>query len=188
MEKFKENLFKKEYNINFPPYFKVRGEKCNEIKYQIIQKYKLIEADFESSLRGKQLFFNLINAEDENFKFFDVLKNLQIKAENHLYINWDNFQMIDEFRSEDFYKYFDDIWFPSADDIDIFDSQINWIISIRHDGAIFYIKTQKINYMKEYICKVCGYDNPTYIICPCCGCESDNEDYTIESAKDYKQK
>ncbi len=36
--------------------------------------------------------------------------------------------------------------------------------------------------MKEYICKACGFnnypeefwedDNPMYIICPCCGCES----------------
>lgn len=50
--------------------------------------------------------------------------------------------------------------------------------------------------MKEYICRVCGYDNspeefwednnPMYIICPCCGCESGNEDYTIESAKEYR--
>lgn len=51
--------------------------------------------------------------------------------------------------------------------------------------------------MKEYICKACGYDNfpqefweddsPGYIICPCCGCESGNEDYTIESTKKYRQ-
>ncbi|MEN2434346.1 hypothetical protein AAH994_02920 [Weeksellaceae bacterium A-14] len=50
--------------------------------------------------------------------------------------------------------------------------------------------------MKEYICRICGYDNspeefwednnPTYTICPCCGGESGNEDYTIESAKDYR--
>lgn len=49
--------------------------------------------------------------------------------------------------------------------------------------------------MEEYICKVCGYnnsesfwdnENPTYIICPCCGCESGNEDYTVESAKEYR--
>ncbi|EJL70930.1 hypothetical protein [Chryseobacterium populi] len=50
--------------------------------------------------------------------------------------------------------------------------------------------------MKEYICKACGFnnypeefwedDNPMYIICPCCGCESGNEDYTIESAKEYR--
>lgn len=52
--------------------------------------------------------------------------------------------------------------------------------------------------MKRYICRVCGYDNspdefweddnPTYVICPCCGCESGNEDYTIESVKEYRQK
>ena len=51
--------------------------------------------------------------------------------------------------------------------------------------------------MKEYNCRVCGFDNypdefwennsPMYIICPCCGCESGNEDYDIKSIKKYRE-
>lgn len=37
-------------------------------------------------------------------------------------------------------KYFYDIWFPIADDIDLFDKSLSWILSIRHDGCITYIK------------------------------------------------
>ncbi|MDY6024791.1 hypothetical protein [Bergeyella zoohelcum] len=50
----------------------------------------------------------------------------------------------------------------------------------------------------EYNCRVCGFDNypdcfwtndiPYYIICPCCGCESGNEDYSIEVVKRYREK
>ena len=51
---------------------------------------------------------------------------------------------------------------------------------------------------QEYYCRVCGYNNypdefwkatiPLYTICPCCGCESGNEDYTVESTKRYREK
>lgn len=50
--------------------------------------------------------------------------------------------------------------------------------------------------MKDYICRICGFNNypdkywendlPSYIICPCCGCEAGNEDYTIGSAKEHR--
>lgn len=51
--------------------------------------------------------------------------------------------------------------------------------------------------MKQHNCRVCGlyienapwgYDgmSPTYEICPCCGVEFGNDDYTIESVKTYR--
>lgn len=50
----------------------------------------------------------------------------------------------------------------------------------------------------EHTCRVCGLyienlpwgeddKSPTYEICPCCGVEFGNEDYTIESTKRYRQ-
>lgn len=52
--------------------------------------------------------------------------------------------------------------------------------------------------MIEYHCRVCGFNNypdifwedniPFYIICSCCGCESGNEDYTVDSTKQYRKK
>ncbi|NDV97307.1 hypothetical protein D0T84_20740 [Dysgonomonas sp. 521] len=52
--------------------------------------------------------------------------------------------------------------------------------------------------MKEHHCRVCGLyiedkpwgENgrcPTYEICSCCGVEFGNEDYTIESTKEYRK-
>ena len=47
-------------------------------------------------------------------------------------------------------------------------------------------------------CRICGLYmldapwgldgvNPTYEICPCCGVEFGNEDYTLESIKEYRK-
>lgn len=47
-------------------------------------------------------------------------------------------------------------------------------------------------------CRVCGFymidepwgedgETPTYEICPCCGVEFGNEDYTLESTKEYRK-
>lgn len=53
--------------------------------------------------------------------------------------------------------------------------------------------------MNKHNCRVCGFfiDNlpwgengmcPTYEICPCCGVEFGNEDYTLESIREYREK
>ncbi|MGN6435868.1 MAG: hypothetical protein ACTHMM_05010 [Agriterribacter sp.] len=53
--------------------------------------------------------------------------------------------------------------------------------------------------MSKQNCKVCGFyndappwgedgDSPTFEICPCCGVEFGNEDYTKESTKEYRKK
>jgi len=53
--------------------------------------------------------------------------------------------------------------------------------------------------IQNHHCRVCGYDNetlpwgedgtcPTYEYCPCCGVEFGNQDYTIESVKEFRGK
>ncbi|MBK8190444.1 MAG: hypothetical protein IPK79_08340 [Vampirovibrionales bacterium] len=52
---------------------------------------------------------------------------------------------------------------------------------------------------EEYCrCRVCGYleqgefwvdgEDPTYCICPSCGCEAGNHDFTLEETREYRQK
>ena len=52
--------------------------------------------------------------------------------------------------------------------------------------------------MHNHHCRVCGYylddppwaedgHTPTYEICPCCAVEFGYEDYTVESAKQYRE-
>lgn len=52
--------------------------------------------------------------------------------------------------------------------------------------------------MKEHYCRICGLyiedkpwgedgNCPTYAICPCCGVEFGNEDYTVKSVISYRK-
>jgi hypothetical protein len=34
--------------------------------------------------------------------------------------------------------YFSDLWYPGADDIDLFDASVSWVVAIRHDGAVSF--------------------------------------------------
>lgn len=51
--------------------------------------------------------------------------------------------------------------------------------------------------MDKYICRICGFrleekpwgedgSTPTYEICPCCGVEFGNEDYSLASIRKYR--
>ena len=51
--------------------------------------------------------------------------------------------------------------------------------------------------MSSLFCRVCGYENseppwgedgesPCYGFCPCCGVEAGYQDYTVESAKEFR--
>jgi len=51
-------------------------------------------------------------------------------------LNWYRFDKIDELRFVDLCEKFEDIWYPSSDDLDIFDRNMNWLISIEHSGSI----------------------------------------------------
>lgn len=52
---------------------------------------------------------------------------------------------------------------------------------------------------ERYICRICGYrlkfkiwgedgKSPSYEICPCCGVEFGNEDYTLTSILNYRKR
>lgn len=139
MDDFKIELFESEYDISFPFYKSVEEAKCESFIKVISQKYNINVSNLESELMLLQSFYEDSNALDE-FKLMDTLAKLEINPLINVYINWYRFKDIDELNLNDLDKYFYDIWFPSADDIDIFDENLNWILSIRHDGCITFIK------------------------------------------------
>jgi len=77
-----------------------------------------------------------VDANDDGFSFSDVLKSLCIEPNANVYINWYRFDNVDEISIKNLTEYFDDIWFPSSDDIDVFDDSFSWIVSVSHDGKV----------------------------------------------------
>lgn len=139
MENFKIDLFKEEYNIDFPYFTHLTKEECDFFIREIINKYNIKNSEkLVEELNIVQSVIHDFNA-DENFKLVDLFENYNIKYNSKIFINWYKFDNIDEMELVDLDKYFYDIWFPSSDDIDLFDESLNWILSIRHDGCITLI-------------------------------------------------
>src|ERR1700722_7216195 len=54
-------------------------------------------------------------------EILNILKRLEIFPRKYVYINWHRYDKIDKMKYLDFISYFEYIWYPSSDDIDIFD-------------------------------------------------------------------
>jgi hypothetical protein len=87
-------------------------------------------------VEAKSFTLDGVNAEREDFDLKHVLRQLQFDVPDIVYLNWNRFDDIDEIRVTDLFRAFDDLWYPSADDLDIFDTKLNWILSIAHYGAV----------------------------------------------------
>ena len=77
-----------------------------------------------------------VNAEADDFSFKSAVLQTGIEPKERVLINWYRFDVIDEISLDDLTSYFDDIWYPASDDIDIFDDSISWVISIGHSGDV----------------------------------------------------
>lgn len=77
-----------------------------------------------------------VKCEDCKLQVAGLLSYLKISPREHVFINWNRYDDIDEIGFNDLDMYFSDIWYPGSDDIDIFDSSFRWIISISPEGYI----------------------------------------------------
>lgn len=139
MEEFKISLFESEYKINFPSYETLTVPECVKYVNIIAERYDIDISNFEGQLASHQSFYKGADA-SEGFKLLNTLTNLEIQPLSKVFLNWYQFKKIDIFKTDNLDKYFYDIWFPSSDDIDLFDESLSWMLSIRHDGCISYIK------------------------------------------------
>lgn len=79
-------------------------------------------------------------AEDCDFNFMEMLKSLHLSPKIVIYIDWHRFDKIDKISVEKFSDFFDDIWYPQADDMFLYDDSFSWFVLISHHGAISIIK------------------------------------------------
>jgi hypothetical protein len=141
MEDFKIQLFKNEYGRVFPWFVRLSAKECSIITEKLLDNYHVINIDMLlDKIDANEGFLFFIESGD-TFQLTEVLNNLSIEPLENIYINWHRFDNIDIVKIQDVNKYFFDIWFPSSDDIDIFDESLSWIISVRHDGNVSYLKS-----------------------------------------------
>lgn len=76
---------------------------------------------------------------EESFCFADLFRRLQLVSTN-IYVNWSSFDDIDEMALTTFSDAFHDLWYPSSDDIEIFDHSQAWVLLARHFDVVQIVR------------------------------------------------
>ena len=143
MEAFKIALFKQEHAGPFPAYRSLPPAEGRALQACLARQFGLTASgtagEFERALASRQTYHQEANAE-QDFALLLTLTALSIAPLPELFINWARFEEVDAFQTADVARYFNDLWYPIADDIDLFDASFSWLVSIRHDGVVSVIR------------------------------------------------
>ncbi len=141
VEKFKlYNFIKDNDGIAFPQIDSLSPQECIELRLKLCSRFNL-----KTDRRGYELALTIdrlqtclkeVRADDPNFDLEKVLRSISVTSGNDVFVNWKNFEIIDRIKIRDLSKFFSDIWYPSTDDIDVFDSSVSWVLSVNHEGEI----------------------------------------------------
>ena len=137
MDQIKLENFRKEYGFEMPIVRSLLAGECLKIRESLLHKFSLDDID-EFFKIDKFSKLDGFNADEVNFDLMTAFSELGIATPNEICINFNKFKSIDILRFDDLSKFFSDIWYPSLDDIEIFDINLSFIVSVRHYGAIYY--------------------------------------------------
>ena len=137
MDQIKLENFRKEYGFEMPIIRSLSSDECLKIREKLLHKFGLKNID-EFFKIDKFNKLDGFNADEANFDLKTAFSELGIATPNEICINFNKFESIDILRFDDLCKFFSDIWYPSLDDIEIFDINLSFIISVRHYGAIYH--------------------------------------------------
>jgi|GEM_PF-1651723 hypothetical protein len=136
MDAFKIDIFKKEnpgvelfeiQSLTVPDAERVRARLRKLLKIKD-------DADILRCL-GSQPNTSVCSVLDAGFSMETELKKLRI-CDEYIYINWDDFSLIDKVGVNDFCRWFEYIWYPASDDIDIFNDDLTWFLHVYHCGTL----------------------------------------------------
>ncbi len=137
MDQIKLENFYKEYGFKVPIIRSLLPDERLKIRENLLHKFSLNDID-EFFKIDKFNKFDGFSADEANFDLNALFSELNIATPNEICINFNKFESIDILHFDDLSKFFSDIWYPSLDDVEIFDLNLSFIISVRHYGAIYY--------------------------------------------------
>ena len=137
MDQIKLENFRKEHGFEMPIIRSLSPDECLKIIENLLHKFSLDDID-EFFKIDKFNKLDGFSADEENFDLKTAFSELGIATPNEICINFNKFESIDILHFDDLSKFFSDVWYPSLDDIEIFDINLSFIISVRHYGAIYH--------------------------------------------------
>lgn len=140
MQEFKIQSFQEAYSHRFPNFTSIDVMMVqalhDRIMHHLTDKKQTLSGKVYAMVRSKATRVENADAERADFDIYSVFKEAGIQTQHNLYIDWNN-GVIDTMNTSDFIRYFSDIWYPSSDDILLFDETTTWFVSISHEGEVF---------------------------------------------------
>lgn len=129
--------------LTFPAFSSVSAQEAHAIREAFRLHLKSPDMNDGHDLMNKVLAvessYKGTNAQNDGFDLRSVMRAIRIIPEDDVYINWYQFDIIDRMKLSDLSRYLDDIWYPSSDSIDIFDSTFSWLLSISYGGNVGFV-------------------------------------------------
>ena len=145
MKNFKISHFVQEYpGQSFPWFRTLSAGEARQIRRRLAEKLG-ISPDIDALALTERLLKRTLpcgepNAEDDAFHLQETVARVGIIPLKTVYVNWYRYDQIDEMYFEELAQYFDNIWYPSSDDIELFDSTCSWLIAISHNGDVLFTR------------------------------------------------
>jgi hypothetical protein len=133
LEDFKKDIFKQENP--FHDMFSISqldSVAIKEIRYRLCGRLGCDDHELQKRLfvLRKDSLVARSNL-DKSFSIDDIFTAYKIHPDKIL-INWDDFKTVDELSFQDFCKWFRYIWYPSSDDMDVFSTDLTWMLHVSH--------------------------------------------------------
>lgn len=77
-----------------------------------------------------------LDLEENEMPLLPLFSSCGVAPRGELYLQWGIFREVDGFSLAELERCFYELWYPGADDIELFDESMDWVIFVRHFGAV----------------------------------------------------
>jgi len=92
------------------------------------------------AIREKAVPVQGFHAADPAFDLERCMASVGLDPGNRVIMNWYRFEELDEMAFHDLCESFAYVWYPSADDLEIIDPGLRWVLTVEHHGAIAFLR------------------------------------------------
>jgi hypothetical protein len=145
MEAFKIENYEREHGAGTFVPFRPLSQKEAEHIFRLIKLRLQLPDELDAIrvldiIRDKSIVVKGVDATRDGFDLKHLLNQLKLDNADTVLLNWYRFDNIDELRTHDLCQMFSDIWQRSSDDLQVFNSNVDWVLSIEHHGAVSFLR------------------------------------------------
>jgi len=145
MDTYKLEDFKNDYpGQSFPEFRKIAAEEGENFRRVFANRLHLPEDATPVSVINKLETLSepvgKVRLQDFDLATLIDSLNVQLDADDFVYLDWMRFDDIDQIRLTDLSKYFYDIWY--GEDFSLFASNCNWMVFVFHYKVVALVKLE----------------------------------------------